>query len=201
MALVAFPTVLVLNYFFLGPWQETVILYGLTYMYNDLRGGDEHFVVRDLIIALAFGVYNRGSLAVACGPDHGASELGYVWLVIISGVIFTTMHIQDMKDQAGDRERNRHTVPLVLGDGVARYTVSVTVLFWSFACPLFLKMGFIGSAIPVTLGLSIANHTLWKREPKHDQRSWDIWAAWLIVLYGLPFSKNVGIHFLETIVL
>ena len=32
---------------------------------------------------------------------------------------------------AGDRARNRRTLPLVLGDWIARWTIAVPVMIWS----------------------------------------------------------------------
>lgn len=45
LLLVSLPTVLVVNYL-LGPWKETAILFTLTWMYNDLGGGDEGIDLR-----------------------------------------------------------------------------------------------------------------------------------------------------------
>ena len=43
--------VLAVNFGF-GVWKETALLFILTWLYNDLKGGDE--LIRDLIIAVAF---------------------------------------------------------------------------------------------------------------------------------------------------
>ncbi len=40
LLLASLPVVLTINYF-LGPWIETALLFTLTWMYNDLGGGDE----------------------------------------------------------------------------------------------------------------------------------------------------------------
>lgn len=86
--------------YFLGVWKETSIHFTLTWMYNDLKGGDEDFIIRNIIIAAAFGVYNEGALRVATGPDHGIITAGFLWTTIVSAVIFSTMQVQDMQDQA-----------------------------------------------------------------------------------------------------
>lgn len=61
------PLVVALNHFLLGVGVESLVIMALTWMYNDLRGGDEGYVVRNAIIAAAFGVYNTGSVKVALG--------------------------------------------------------------------------------------------------------------------------------------
>ncbi|XXH01972.1 hypothetical protein Hte_008335 [Hypoxylon texense] len=122
------PAVLAVNYVS-GVGAETSLLLVLTWLYNDLMGGDENWIVRNAIIASAFWMYNTGSTKVACSSLHGQTALitekGALWTTIISGVIFTTMHVQDLKDQEGDCARGRRLAPLVLGDLTARWTIAV----------------------------------------------------------------------------
>ena len=58
--------------------------------------------------------------AATYGIDASLSATGYNWLGILGGVVVTTMQVQDLKDQAGDRARGRKTWPLVVGDSVSR---------------------------------------------------------------------------------
>ena len=51
--LFALPVALGINYY-LGAWEETIILFTLTWIYNDLGGGDDGVVVGNLVIAVAF---------------------------------------------------------------------------------------------------------------------------------------------------
>ena len=90
-------------------------------MYNDLGCAEEHFASRNLVIAAAYTLYGNGALRIACGYK-GATVIwrAYAWEAIIAGVIFTTMQVQDLKDQEGDRTRDRRTAPLVLGDSWSR---------------------------------------------------------------------------------
>ena len=66
LLLTALPIILIINHF-LGASRETSLLFGLTWIYNDLQGGNNSFVQRNMIISLAFGLYYGGSLRVACG--------------------------------------------------------------------------------------------------------------------------------------
>lgn len=151
LLLASLPIVLAVNWS-MSAWEETILLFSLTWMYNDLKGGEEDFIVRNLIIGLAFGLYNGGALKIACGVDHSITAQGYYWLVLISGVIFTTMQIQDLKDQVGDQARGRRSAPLVLGDAAARWTIAIPVIVWSIVCPLFLGLGFFGYLVPCGVG-------------------------------------------------
>jgi 1,4-dihydroxy-2-naphthoate octaprenyltransferase len=107
-----------------------------------------------MVIASAFGVYNLASAKVATTATAmytngarsgsgiavapaGISNLGYTWTILVSAVIFTTMHVQDLKDVVGDRARGRCTAPIVLGRQIAAYTIAVPVIVWSTVCPWF----------------------------------------------------------------
>ena len=69
----------------------------LEYMYNDLGGADENFVVRNLINAAGFVCYSAGATRVAGGHgQHSLNQKAYRWLAIIGGIIFSTLQMQDM---------------------------------------------------------------------------------------------------------
>lgn len=179
------PVILEISYL-MGVWKETSLLFTLTWMYNDLKGGDENFIVRNLIIGAAFAVYNEGALRIACGTGYVPTKDAYIWTAMVSVVIFTTMHVQDMQDQEGDRAKGRHSAPLILGENVARWTVAVPVVFWSFVCPFMWNIGILGWVPPITVGSVIAVRELWLRDPRSDHNTWVLWACWLSCLYLLP---------------
>ncbi len=85
-------------------------------MYNDLDAANEHYLIRNLINAVAHAAYSSGSARVASGAEN-LNARGWIWLGIVGCVIFSTLQVQDLKDQEGDRARGRSTVPLVWGDG------------------------------------------------------------------------------------
>ena len=197
LLLASVPLSLAIIYFGLGAAEETALLFCLTWMYNDLGRADESFVTRNLIIVVAYSLYGCGAIRVACGgaysPDGPAAVLvptTYHWLAILAGVIFTTMQVQDLKDQEGDRVRNRQTAPLVLGHIPARWTVVVPVVFWSFACPLFWRLDLLGYFPPVGLGAVLATRVVRMRDWKADCTTWKSWCYWLTLLYVLPLFKD-----------
>ena len=198
LLLIAMPIILAINYS-LGAWQETSLLFGLTWMYNDLQGG-ESIEGRGVIIAIAFGLYNAASVRVACGAGSTLHESGIHWILIISAVILSTMQVQDLQDVAGDKLRNRQTVPLVWGDSAARWSVAVPVLAWSVVCPLYLRLGLLASIFPVTIGIYLALRMFWMRSHLADHLSWQVWAIWLMSLYVLPLVKDHNV-FVDTALL
>lgn len=183
LMLIAIPVVLALNFTF-GVWRETALILILTWLYNDLKGGDE--IIRDLIIALAFALYNWGSLRIAIGAQTDITKQGYTWIAIISGVILTTMQVQDLKDQAGDRGRGRCTVPLVLGDTISRWSIAIFILIWSCCCAFYWGLRPWTYVLPTMLGGFVAFRALWRRNSGDDSRTWKLWCMWMVVLYLLP---------------
>ncbi|MCJ1246928.1 hypothetical protein MMC30_004139 [Trapelia coarctata] len=186
--LAAAPVLLAVTYA-LDAWRETALLLVLTWLYNDLGGGDENFVVRNLLLGAAFALYHIGALRVACGEGYEISAYGMGWIAQISGVIFSTMQVQDLKDQAGDHARGRRTAPLVLGERVARWTVAGPVVGWSVLCPLYLGVRWAVFALPVSLGVVIAVRVTKLKEVRDDKVTWFFWAGWLSCLYSLPLMR------------
>lgn len=169
----------------LGVWYEACPFWILTWLYNDLKGGDE--LIRDVIIAIAYGLYNIASLKIVCTRDIGPSEQGYHWAVMISGVILTTMQIQDLKDMAGDRSRGRQTSPLVLGEWWSRWSIAAFVVGWSVVCVWF--WGFTGClwyVVVCGVGGAVVVKVLLGRTVEGDAAAWRLWCVWLMALYVLP---------------
>jgi 4-hydroxybenzoate polyprenyltransferase len=194
LLLCSLPTFLAFNWL-LGVWRETALLFILTWMYNDLHGGEENFVIRNFIIATAFGLYNYGSLQVTIGPLASITSLGTAWVILISCVIFTTMQIQDLCDQAGDKAKGRSTAPLMMGDKPARWTVAIAIAIWSQVCPVFLGLGVLGHILPSALGVDIIRRLFMLKDAAADRKSWELWAGWMAILYFLPVLQQGPVSF------
>lgn len=123
LLLAAIPTIVV-SAIFLGGREASILALLLNWMYNDLQGGDESYDVRHLVNALGLTFWSVGTTLVACGKDHcWLSMAGYCWLATGGAIVFTTVHLMDLRDQAGERAHGRTTVPISLGDTAARWTV------------------------------------------------------------------------------
>ncbi|KAL4864235.1 hypothetical protein BDV12DRAFT_189051 [Aspergillus spectabilis] len=144
----------------LGAGAESALILLLTWMYNDLHGGDE--LTRDLIIAIGYDLFLVSSLRTALTATGtcmsvGISTTGYQWRGMIAGVIAITMQIKDLKDQF--------------------------VVFWSIACILFWQVSLGVSAGTVMLGTWIGICFFLKRE---DVGAWRWRYFWLLALQTLP---------------
>ncbi|RDA92432.1 hypothetical protein CP533_4726 [Ophiocordyceps camponoti-saundersi (nom. inval.)] len=169
----------------LGAGQQSMAIHVLVWLYNDMKGMDD-FVVREVLLAASYGVFNCGSLQLALGSQAHISEAGVAWIAVCSGVILTTMQIQDLKDQEGDRLRGRRTLPLVLGERLSRGSIAVFVCLWSLVCARFWAVSVKGYVVLLLLAGLVAWRVLKRRGRIEDRRSWQLWCVWLMCVYALP---------------
>ena len=187
------PAVLAGTYFCFGAFEETAVLFSLTWMYNEMGGADGNFIMRNFFIAVAYAFYGSGALRIAAGfPQHGPSHSASRWLATTAGVIFSTMSIQDLKDEEGDRARGRRTAPIVLGENPTRYFIALAVLAWSWLCPIFWGVRRVVSAPCVALGLFITIRLIVLRNRDADRISWKLWSCWVMGIYCLPLCARGG---------
>ncbi|KAI0419309.1 UbiA prenyltransferase family-domain-containing protein [Xylaria grammica] len=155
-------------------------------------GGDE-VICREVILAIAYGLFNSGSLLIATGLDSQLSSLGLTWIVIISGTILMTMQIQDLKDQNGDKVRNRKTIVLYFGETFSRASVASFVCFWCSVCGGFWKSGLLVTSFTTSVAFIISLRVLLFRSPESDARTWKLWCFWHASLYTLPYLSMGGL--------
>ena len=190
LLLAVLPVVFVIT-LYIGGMEETVAMMVLTWMYNDLGGADESYVVRNIINAFGFMCYSSGSTRVAIGyGEHVLNTAFFYWLAIVGAIVFSTLQMQDMADQEGDAARGRGTLPLVHGDGVARWTVAIPVVSWSFICAVFWNPPLYGYIVPIAIGGTLAIRVLSFRSVTADKVTWKMWCLWTISLYLLPLCKD-----------
>ncbi len=80
-------------------------------------------------------------------------------------------------------------MPLMVGDGPTRWSIALTVVFWSFLCPAFWLLDFYAWIMPVALGGVIAFRILLLRQVADDKKTWLAWNIWITSLYLLPLIK------------
>lgn len=175
-----------------GVWHETLVLLAMQWMYNDLRGCDESLVLRNGLIAVGYGLYSAIAVGIMVGPGHGLTGKGWQWVGMIALVMLGTQHICDIKDAEGDRTRGRRSAPIVLGDGMCRWSVAVPIMGFSVLCPAFFGLGALSYAGTVGSGGVVAGRTLFMRELKADKMTWKLWALWTCSLFVLPVAARMG---------
>lgn len=180
----------IISSLYVGGWRQSLSLLLLGVWYNDFGGSDASPITRNLLNALGFICFTSGAMEVTLGQPLPPTSKMIEWFSIIASVIFTTIHTQDMYDQVGDSERNRKTIPLVIGDGPARWTIALPMGFWCWFCPLYWHLPYAVWMVSISLGLSVALRTISMRSLEDDKVTFKFWMLWLVVLYSLPLLKQ-----------
>lgn len=173
--------------------QECLLLIAFTWLYNDLGGCDEHWVLRNMLIAIGYGIFSSAALRIVLGPGHTVTATGVQWLVVVTAVMFVTQHICDIKDALGDALRGRQSAPIVLGDELVRWSVAVPVMISSALCAWMFASGVLVCAATIGMGALVAFRTLVYRDLESDKKSWKLWALWTAGLFALPLVANPAV--------
>lgn len=177
----------------LGGLYPCLGIHMLSYWYN-IRGGGDTWVFRNFINAGGYLSFIAGAIQVAMSSQTiEYNNTAIKWFALITMIISTTMHTQDLYDQEGDKLRGRKTIPLVFGDVHARYSIAGPVLAWSIFAPAFWGLNLLGFIPPVTMGVIVAMRLLdkSKRGVRDDKRTFKFWNIWIISLYLLPLSARL----------
>lgn len=185
-----YPAAIVFSFCF-GGLRQCVVLILLGLWYNDLSGADKNPMIRNFINACGFLCYTSGAMEVAYGDVLHLTwdSLLLRWLGFIGAVVASSVHIQDMYDQAGDRIRGRKTLPLVIGHWPSRLSIAAAVLFWSYFGLRFWNIGWPAYVPLVGLGGAVSIRTMTRRTVSDDKTTFKLWNLWLVVLYSIPLVK------------
>lgn len=175
---------------YLGGTVETLGHAILTWMYNDLGGSDDFYVVRNSINGLGFICYGAGSAKVAAGRENLTPQ-EYLWAGIVGAIILSTLSMQDLPDVEGDAAKGRLTSPLVNGEAFCCWEIAIPILLWSTICPMFWHAGWNGYIAPITIGYYLAFRILRYRTVDAHKVSWKIWCLWTGSLYILPLFAQI----------
>ncbi|KAF2871939.1 UbiA prenyltransferase family [Massariosphaeria phaeospora] len=181
--------------FQLGAVRQSVALLLLGIWYNRLGGADRSCMEKNFINGAGYVSFITGALSVAANTPRTlvtTAAIAVPWFTIIGATIFTTVHMQDLEDQEGDAARGRWTVPLVLGDAVARYIIAVAVPAWSVFTPFFMKSRVSGFVLPNLLAAVVAFRVLRYRYKEEDRATFIIWNMWILSIYAIPLSVVVS---------
>ncbi|KAG7425472.1 putative sucrose utilization protein SUC1 [Fusarium oxysporum f. sp. raphani] len=183
--LVSIVSLLALCYTTLGAWQETAFYLFCTWLYNERAWGDKSWWQRALMNACGITTNRVATLRVAVtaiqANSHENFEFtnkGLGWFLMCASLVFTTIQVQDLRDQEGDKLIDRQTFPLILGDAPTRWITAVAVMIWSLVCPLYWGLGVVGCAVPILTGAIVSAHMLICRSREQDQTSFRLVAAW-----------------------
>lgn len=161
---------------------------------HDYAGGDVAWYHKNLSNALFYATGQLGSIRVAANSLPGGTEVAraaFEWCALLMLGTFSTVQIQDLRDQEGDRIRGRRTMPLVLGDGPTRWLTATLVIFWSVLFPLYWSEDgrrlTAAYALPIVIGGLVAWRTVACRGVKSDRSTFH----WYTLLW-LPVCKSIS---------
>ncbi|KAL4733358.1 hypothetical protein BDV11DRAFT_175773 [Aspergillus similis] len=175
--------------------QASILLAALGMIYNSFGGSNRHWLLRNALNAAGFKCFASGTLEVAIQSTLPRSLTPRLFLIFL--FVCSTVHSQDMYDQAGDAAAGRRTLPLVIGDARARACIAGVVWFWSVAvCPLYWvfatgvqRLTFLA---PLGLGGWICVRILRRRGVQEDRVTFRVYNTWLASLYALPTYDAKG---------
>jgi 4-hydroxybenzoate polyprenyltransferase len=184
----------------LGVLTIYVVYCALLFVYNDFGGADHSGIARNFLCATGFTCYFTGALEIALGPDASMSRQALTWaFMITTGVLTTTFHAQEFRDEAGDRARGRRTLVTEIGRVPAFWTLIVIVPLWSLYLPLwFFRTGWMAAASPVTAGtclLACIMKAMANPSHKLDRQMYKLWSVWMFSLCPLPLMATSLIKF------
>ena len=174
----------------LGGVRQSLGLVILGTWYNVFGGGDNNCCIRNFINAFGYICFASGAMEVALNYPLPLETCLIRWFSIVAAIIFTTVHVQDMYDQGGDRMRKRKTVPLVIGDVPARRSIAIAMLLWGGFCPIYWNGGLTLVASSITLAIVIAARTLLLTTVEADRLTFKMWNSWVTLIFCLPFLSQ-----------
>lgn len=180
----------------------------MTWLYNDLEGGDESVLLRHGLNGCAFALHTYASTMIATNENNSLAwtllhdddqahvsmtPVALRWLAIQGCIVATTIHAMDLPDIAGDRQRNRRTLPLVIGERTTRVWLALGCLAWSGFClqywDLFRRVAIVCLLV---LGWSVVIGgraiTLW--DIGATQSTYKMWCVLLTAIYVLPWVAS-----------
>lgn len=184
----------------LGGLPEALLFMFESYI-HDHRSGSYYWWTKNIINTMFYSTGHLGATRVAAESlaDTTLSRTGYEWIFGLALCTVTTIQLQDMRDQEGDRLRGRSTMPLAFGDVPTRWFTSFSIWFWSIAFPMYWGNGALtaGYILPVIIGAYMGVRVLVQRSVKDDRLSFHLHTLlWLPSLYLIPLlSKWVLVQF------
>lgn len=175
----------------LGAFRVTAFYIFCTWLYNEQSWGDQSWWKRALLNACGITSNRVATLIVTVTATQTPGEFDFTalalcWFFICALVVFTTIQVQDLRDQQGDGKIHRKTVPLIIGDPETRWVTAAAVLFWSIFCAYYWQLSLMASFVPFFAGIVVSSWMLINRTRDADQWAFRLMGAWWIVLYLLP---------------
>lgn len=150
--------------------------------------GNRYWLARNLLNAGGMSSFAAGALSVM--QQSPMSRTATSHMTIIATIVRTTIHIQDLCDQAGDKKIGRRTLPLVIGDRATQATIDIAVMLWSVAVPAMNDAGHLESLPILRPGVVVAGGTALLKGVEDDVTTFLLYNLWLMAIYVLPLTAH-----------
>ncbi|ESK88560.1 hypothetical protein Moror_3175 [Moniliophthora roreri MCA 2997] len=161
----------------------------LAFVFYNEFGLDSYWYSKSLLNAIGIVSWNIGA---ACIASEGQQDLlvRYRAAPVISvALIWTTIHVQDFRDEAGDRMQGRITLPTFL-PVASRYLTLCLLTAWSIGLGLFWQLERTAMTFFVIFGVYLSLRIFWQRSEAEDKVSLRLYMLWLSLAQTLPFITH-----------
>ncbi|KAE9963355.1 hypothetical protein EG328_011498 [Venturia inaequalis] len=147
-------------------------------------------VLKNIIGAIGLACYAWGTTTIL---DHGRQPQGFKSLaaLMICAIFATTGHAQDFRDRSADTLMGRKTIPLLLPQGAARWSLAALILAWTVGLIVLWQPPIIASAVFFLLGMRCLGGYLLSYEEKDDYVSYCWYGFWLLASNLLPIFPRL----------
>jgi 4-hydroxybenzoate polyprenyltransferase len=144
----------------------------------------KHWVLKCLFMSAGI----VAQLAAAWAMVAPLTSLAWTWIVVLGLLVFPTVSLQDLRDQAGDHRLGRRTLPLVAGERFTRNLLSVCfalqplVVHFELLAPFDGSLAVFCEAVIAVSSLFIAARILLYRDPAADHATYLLYTGWYCLL-------------------
>ncbi|KAF4219385.1 hypothetical protein CNMCM8980_003114 [Aspergillus fumigatiaffinis] len=147
-------------------------------------------VVKSFIGAVGLGCYCWGTTIIFDGGKelHGLKAIAVLMIV---GIFATTGHAQDFRDRTADTTRGRKTIPLLLSQPVARWSLAMMTVAWTIGLIALWKPPAIVTLAYVAASMRCFGGFLSSYDEKDDYISYCWYGFWLLGSNILPIFPRL----------
>ncbi|KAL0068095.1 hypothetical protein AAF712_004755 [Marasmius tenuissimus] len=173
-------------------WQEHVLIPGLLltgafWAYNE-GNLDARWYSKNLLNAIGIVSWDVGASKIASAGFASLNEIFWMAPLLSLGLIWTTIHVQDFRDEIGDRMQGRITFPTLLPEG-SRYITSFVINAWTLALGWYWGLSTTSYWLFLSLGAYLSLRIFFQRTEGEDKVSLRVYMVWLTIARTLPFLQ------------
>ncbi|KAG7094949.1 hypothetical protein E1B28_005750 [Marasmius oreades] len=173
-------------------WNNGVLLPGISLTlafiaYNE-GGLDSRWYSKSLLNAIGIVSWDVGSAGIASAGHLNLTEKFSITPFLSVAIIWTTIHVQDFRDEVGDRVQGRITLPTLLPEA-SRHITFFLINAWSIGLGQYWGLSSIAYALFVSFGFYLSLRILLQRTEGEDKVSLRLYMLWLTIARTLPFLR------------